>query len=146
MKTKVCAILLAALLCFSSVASALTAEQNKKLESIAALLNIMQKDYNFGDDFEEPFFEFTEDPAMMRMHFTYKGYETYLLSLVLDASPSTSKAPLLDLCQSCYNMLREATQDIAADLPIVVTIGGNDGGVSLYTINGLDVSDYIIEE
>lgn len=146
MKTKGFILILVVSILFVSVANAITTEQNEKLHAMAALLNIMQADIDFGEELEDPSFVFMEDPAQMIMHYSYKGYSTELLRLIFKSSTDEAKAPLLDLCQSSYQMIREATEDIVSDLPITVTIGGNDGGIAVYTINGVDMSDYIIEE
>ena len=145
MKTKVCAILLAVLVCFSSVASALTAEQREKFKALEVMLEIVVKDIDLGTSLE-PTIVFEEDPARMTVHVAMTDMDTRMMKLIFDSSTEEAKQPVVDMYTSFYNLVYEATKNVDEDLPIVVTLGGNDGGVAIYTINGVDMSEYIIEE
>lgn len=145
MKRKMWAIVLVVLVCFSSVASALTSEQNEKLKALEVMLEITMKDIDMGTSLE-PFVMFEEDPPRMTVHLAFADMDTRLMKLIFDSSTEEAKQPVVDMYTSFYNLVYEATKNVDEDLPIVVTLGGNDGGVAIYTINGVDMSEYIIEE
>lgn len=139
------ATILSLMMSVHSSACATNIGKTKKLMELATILEIMASDYDYGEAFKDPKFEYEENTNQFIMVFERTDIDGTTGRLLSELMPETYYDSFLDMCTSGYQIIQNATKDISDDLYIVVGITGNDQEIIMYTLNGRDFTNIVVK-
>lgn len=126
-------------------ACAVTETQKTKLKKLSYTLETLASEYDYGDTFKDPEFSYEEETNQFIMVFEATDIDGETGRMLAEYMPETFYDSFFDMCISGYNIIKDATEDIVDDLYIVVGITGSDQEIIMYTLNGKDFTDIVVE-